>query len=73
MDKEEQFHDEMIRLCAETTGAVYNPGYFRNMVYQSGGLAAAKTLLNAPNVSNGFRFVCTLTLGFIRIYAVRFA
>ena len=54
MSTEEQFHDEMIRLCQETTEAVYNPGYFRNMVRDSGGLTTAKTLLNASGISDGF-------------------
>ena len=54
MNREEQFHDEMIRLCQETTEAVYNPGYFRNMVSEQGGLVAVKALLNARGLSDGF-------------------
>ena len=55
MSQEEQFHDEMVRLGQETARGVYTPRRFIDMVNDSGGLGAAKRLLNAPDVSDGFR------------------
>ena len=54
MSQEERFHDEMVRLGQETTRDVYTPRRFIDMVNESGGLGAAKRLLNALDVSDGF-------------------
>ena len=55
MSQEEQFHDEMVRLGQETVRDVYTPSRFIQMVNESRGLGAAKRLLNATDVSDGFR------------------
>ena len=55
MSQEDRFHDEMVRTGQETARDVYIPRRFIDMVNESGGLGAAKRLLNPPDVSDGFR------------------
>ena len=54
-DLEIQFHQRMLEIyeCA-TKECDYRPTYFLRMVQENGGLEAARKLLHAPQVSDGF-------------------
>lgn len=54
MTLESRFHEEMLGLYDQSAEVNYHPTYFRRMVLEQGGLAAAKSLLNAPEISDGF-------------------
>lgn len=51
---EEDFHRAMLLICEQCIRIGYRPGYLLEMIGTSGGLAAAKTLLSRPQVSEGF-------------------
>ncbi len=44
-------HDIYVRAKEEVD---YNAGYFLNMLRESGGIGTAKSLINAPKISDGF-------------------
>ena len=52
---EERFHEEMLGVYQRAKAECrYNANRFLQMVSESGGLAAARTLLASPTVSEGF-------------------
>ncbi len=54
-DLELQFHEEMLQIYHRAkTECRYNATRFLQMVSDAGGLSAARTLLSAPGVSDGF-------------------
>ncbi len=54
MNVENQFHEAMIRITAESKEFGYYPSYFIQMVAERGGLSAAKQLLSSSNPASGF-------------------
>ena len=53
--REQDFHEEMILLYREAEEEGYAASAFLNRVYELGGLAAAKRLINDRQPSDGFR------------------
>lgn len=52
-DREEQFHEEMLRIYEEAAELGYRPTYFLRMVRERGGVDAAKQLLKGNELSDG--------------------
>lgn len=54
-DLEKRFHDRMVQVYQKgKSEAGYNANYFIQMVGEQGGLATARQLLAAPQISDGF-------------------
>ncbi len=74
---EQEFHQAMIGLYKEAKDEGYSASAFLNMVYELGGLAAAKTLINDPQPSDGFRRLwemgrLDLTVEYVAAFEPRF-
>ena len=51
---EDEFYEEMLRLYTDAVAVGYTPSRFLDMVRESGGVGAAKRLLDSPDISDGF-------------------
>ena len=54
MDMQDQFHDEMLILYRDAAQVITPPTRFLQMVDSQGGVATARQLLAATDISDGF-------------------